>query len=345
MENLDNLKRGFISKEDILSRVSEEDVFSLVFDEVPEEFELVVSPFREDNNPGCFFSRDPNTGILRFIDFANPQYINGIKMSHIDCFNAVQIFYNLSSFFETLEFIVKKLSLNDVSIQPSKVSKVKKVKDSKSLLITKNQKYTNKDVRYWKKFGITIPQLLSDKVYSVLHYSFYNYSTAKDRIYPRTLAYVFTDFKENKKKIYMPLRKGNLRFFTNCTSNDIGNINNLPAKGDILIITKSYKDCRVLRNLGYNSIWLQSENMFPSNNILITLSQNFEKIFIFFDNDSTGIRGATRLQEIINTFFPGKSQVLHLPISFLERGIKDPADMYYFMGQKNLKKFLEQELQ
>ena len=46
-------------------------------------------------------------------------------------------------------------------------------------------------------------------------------------------------------------------------------------------ITKSYKDCRVLRNLGLNSIWLQNEVAIPSRNIFEDLCKRFKRCDYF----------------------------------------------------------------
>ena len=50
------IKRGFIDKKIILEFVSQEEIFSLVFGFLPEDFQYVTSPFRpSDRSPGCWF--------------------------------------------------------------------------------------------------------------------------------------------------------------------------------------------------------------------------------------------------------------------------------------------------
>ena len=53
------------------------------------------------------------------------------------------------------------------------------------------------------------------------------------------------------------------------------------------MITKSYKDYRVLRNLGVNVTWFQNEGAFPDN--LDDIINDYKDVIVFFDNDFTGL--------------------------------------------------------
>jgi len=101
---MENLERGFINKDKVLEYVSESQIFELVFGYEPIVHQYVLSPFRSDITPGCWFEYS-SRGELKFIDFANNNTINGIRMSNIDCFSAVQVYYELGNFYKTLEFI------------------------------------------------------------------------------------------------------------------------------------------------------------------------------------------------------------------------------------------------
>ena len=105
--------RGYIDKEKILNLVTEEQIFSLVFGYEPEEFDRVVAPYRQDNNPGCWFERDINNKLcLR--DFAYGK-------KPLDCFETVKITYGLDNFYSVLEFIHKHL------IQGKKLKPLEKI--------------------------------------------------------------------------------------------------------------------------------------------------------------------------------------------------------------------------
>lgn len=343
----DNIeKRGFISKEQLLAHVSEEEIYELVFGFRPVEFEYTTSPFRKDNNPGCWFSIDPGTGMLKFVDLGNYSIIKGIKMSHIDCFNAVQIYFNLSNFFQTLEFIKNKF------IKGQNIDFNKKI-DNSEIVFKKEKKktfihisptvFTAKDGRFWEPYGITKENLIEDKVFSVNKFKI---KGKKGEYFsrPNTNCYAFTDFKSRHKKLYLPYRKGKGKFITNCTENDVGGLDALPDFGDHLLISKSYKDKRVLINeKDVLSIWFQNEGVIPEYEILIDLCRRFKKITVLFDNDEAGIIASRKVVAHINTLYKNKASGISLPERlFKSRNIKDPADLRKTMGPKHLEAFLNE---
>ena len=137
-------------------------------------------------------------------------------------------------------------------------------------------------------------------------------------------------------------QKGRNRFLSNCTQNEIGGLEFLPDSGKNLIITKSYKDYRVLKNQGLNVIWFQNEGMTPNKPILVELCKRFTYITVFFDNDETGIRESKKISELLNSY-KGKAGQMYLPQALLHKGVKDPSDFYSKYGKELLIQFLEQK--
>ena len=97
--------------------------------------------------------------------------------------------------------------------------------------------------------------------------------------------------------LYFPYKKGKHRFLSTCTRNDV-NIDEISKDTNQLVISKSYKDNRVLKNLKVNSIWFQNEGAFPDN--LQDIVKDFEDVVVFFDNDNPGITAAEKLVTLIN---------------------------------------------
>lgn len=62
----------------------------------------------------------------------------------------------------------------------------------------------------------------------------------------------------------------------------------LPPKGNILIITKSYKDIMFLTELGFNAVCPQSEVVLLPPAEITILKARFKRVFLVFDNDATG---------------------------------------------------------
>src|SRR5690606_14990145 len=159
-------------------------------------------------------------------------------------------------------------------------------------------------------------------------------------IVSKDIMYAYTGFNEGRIKIYRPYGDENSKWFTNCTQNDIGAINTLPQEGELLIITKSYKDCAVLRNQDIDTVWFQNEGQIPSPTILRNLCKRFKKVLVWFDNDSTGIKASKLVVSHINALLPGKARAIHLDVELLEKNIKDPSDLEAKKGKKELTKFL-----
>lgn len=344
--NSDNndLERGFINKDKLLQYVSEEDIFELVFGYKPIPYDYVTSPLRKDNNPGCYFDFRPN-GRLCFVDFGGNIRINGRDMVNIDCFDAVQLYYNFTNLYSTLEFIYKKLILGSNIKRQPKINNIKrqpKRKKKTEILIT-TRTLQKKDQLYWEEYGITKQNLIEDNVFPITGYTVKNGKNGDyhRRIYD--LCYAYTDFEEGRKKIYRPYQKGKNKFLTNCKASDVGGINKLSFAGHNLVISKSYKDYRVLKNLGLDVVWFQNEGMFPEESLLKSLCMTFDYVTVFFDNDETGIKTATKLVDLINSYYSGKAEKIYLPTSLLKHNVKDPSDFYKKYNEKLLIRFLKEK--
>lgn len=318
--NSDKLdRRGFISKESILSLVTQEDIFELVFKFKPVEFEYVTSPLRNDDVPGCWFSLHDN-GILYFVDFGNSR-------THSDCFNIVQDYFKFPNFYLTLEFIYNSLIRGKTELKPIEAKKeVQKEAKKKVKLLIEARPFEGRDALFWSPYGIRKRDLIQDRVFPIRMLFALNTKTGSHAIECRDIAYSYTDFPDSRKKIYFPLREGKRRFITNCSQNDVGGINSLTPCGSELIITKGYKDYRVLKNHGKNVVWFQNEGMIPNDLILNQLVKHFVNVIVWFDNDQPGITASEKVKQHINTVFPGKAKNLWLPERGLDFGIKDPSD-------------------
>lgn len=305
-----------LTKAEILAKYSQEDIFKLVFGFLPTEFEKVLSPFREDNTPKCYFEYDFK-GVLRFKDFANPEIINGIKMFNISCFDAVQIYFELSNLQETLKYISKHIHSKSTNIKiPKKVKKEVQI-------LCKTSDFKSYDKKFWKPYRISKFNLVEDGIYPIEAFKM-KLSNGKEfmKFYEHWPAYVITDPTwESRVKVYIPgVEKGEKsQFFTNCKANDVGGISKLNKNKQKLIITKSYKDYRVIKNLGFECIYFQNEGMFPEDYILKSLD-TFEEKIIFFDNDDTGMRASKKLKEKLLSLNMTNVKTVTL------RGAKDPSD-------------------
>lgn len=306
----------------------QEEIFKIALKEYPMIGRYYLSPFREDNYPGCFF--EWYSGKLIFKDFADTK-------THRDCFSFVQDFFGIPTIEQLIPFIVDALSNNNIpqSTVPLYTGKQRK---SRSELQFRAKPFTVKDNLFWKQFEITTDQLQQDNVFSNLVYRIYDAETDQMKIFrPFDLSYTIGGFEGGRIKIYNPLKKKKGKWFTNCKSNDVGGIGLLNFAEPYLLITKSYKDWRVLKNQGYtNDVWFQNEGAFPDDSILKLLSE-FPRVYIFFDNDEQGHKSSIQLESLLTNLTPEVLvKRLFSPYSYL----KDPSDIISVKGNQILNEFL-----
>lgn len=321
--------------EGVLLRISQEEIFSVIAGELPDVSKLYISFVRDDRIGDCYFNYYNNK--LYFTDF-------GHSNPHMDCFSVYQEKYNLS-LIQVLKFLNNHFKLGlgggePVQIKYKPVSKEKNTRKHTDILYRTRTFNRIVDGKFWSPYGISRDNLFEDSVLPILWYKFYSNRKKEDiiirplDIYP---TYAYSEFSP-RVKIYSPYKdKNSGKWVTNTNKNDIGNLNNLPVNGDKLVITKSYKDCRVLRNLGIVSIWFQNEGVIPDIGYVVNLCNRFAKIIVIFDNDKAGIDAGKRVVNTINSHFPMKATSVLIP---LLAGVTDSSDFYKSQGKFKLIKFL-----
>ena len=326
----DNIEiRGYIDKETILKYITEEEIFESILGFEPREFDYICSPLRADKNPGAFFQRGLFSNKLLFVDWADP------FKTHYDCFDFIQRYYKLSNFYLTLTFVRDSL-INGKPIRKSIIEKNTKGRVKKKIkrveIHIEARPFNHTDGLYWNKYGIKKRHLIEDRVFAVSRVLLKNSRRGNREIPLYTKCFAFTDFEDGRKKLYYPYSKGKNRFLSTCIKEDIMTKHLIDVTQ--LMITKSYKDYRVLRNLGVNVTWFQNEGSVPNN--LKKIINGYKDVIIFFDNDYTGLEASEKLVDIIGN----KAREIYLPIPLLEEGIKDASDMYLKKGVDELKLFL-----
>lgn len=319
-----------LNNEEILKRVSQEEIFSIVLQPVFDEF--ILSPLRgNDSSAGCYFEWYSNN--LYFIDF-------GYSNAPLNCFGFIGAYYG-TGYIETLKLINEHFKLGlGYSVDEPKPVIIQRIETEKipknTEIIFQPRNYSSEDGKYWSLFGIKKQQLIQDHVYAVRWYKI-NKNQKETVIRPRKPSYAIYEFKP-RVKIYCPTTKiYKEKWITNCNRNDIGNICNISAYGINLLITKSYKDCRVLRNAGKKDIiWFQNEGMLPDIPVIMMLCKRFQTISIIFDNDDAGLKALDRVANAFNNYYPGKAEKFVIP------DFNDPAEMVRKAGEKHLIEFLKQ---
>lgn len=355
---------GNLTKDYVLKNVSQITIFSTylnipvtIIQDCIDNNTMITSPLRSDFKPTCGFRYD-NKGKLKFKDFAG--YFWG------DCFDVVALIlsklnkrvYSVTDkrdFYDVLKHITVTFSdifygtNKDINLSNEIQFAIDKIKSDKPVIEIVVRNWTDRDIKWWGKFGIDIHTLNVNFVYPVEQYYIdrsvnpqpkYFYDV-KDPCY----AYMLGVDKNGKHniKLYFPQRKKGVRFITNC--NHLEGIYNLgKTEYDIIVITKSTKDRIALHsavasslyggaNIGiinvphetyklrqYEYDWLSSK--LSNNGFIVSL----------MDNDIPGIKEARWLKQNY------KIQPLIIPRS---TNAKDFSDLVSISTQGEVKRYLQ----
>lgn len=332
--NIDFSIKPKITKELILSRFSEEQLMEYYL-HVPVKKGLFRSPLRRDRNPTCSFYRNSSDTLI-FKDFATGQHLNvfGVvqEMFHCNYFEALRIIANDMGIIHD-RFLQKtpgKINERPVKMQDKEVSKIQ----------VEIQDFSDLELKWWGKYGITPEILKRFNVYSCKHVFLNGQLSAKSQQHCPIFGYYGGKIPENKEKMelwrcYFPKRKS-YRFITNWPAKKIQGYDQLPKKGKLLIITKSMKDCMTLYSCGISACAPNSENLFISDSVLNELKKRFENIVVFYDNDRPGLLNMARIRK-------DHPELVFISIP-KEYGSKDISDFYKDHGRKEtlnlIKKFV-----
>lgn len=326
-----------ITPEQLLQKVSQQEIFEWVLKAPFNINGRYLSPFREDTKPDCRFEERPD-GTIVFVDFGE-RLLTG--KTHRSCFGMVMDAFNV-----TMSGAVRAIcshfglstNVSDYQLVDS-ISYERKEQGSLTEMTYEKKDFGKEDKWFWSQFLIKPEHLIEDNSFCASSFTVKNHKGYR-RITTFKHCYVF-DFID-KIKIYQPFRD-RYKWVSNCDENCIGNFDNLPPTGRELIIQKSYKDHRVLRNLdwGLNVVWFQNEGCVPSIEILKNMVDRFEYITIFFDNDEDGIKAAQKLVDIFNMLKPDCARMVCMPRRRKHRQLfgkylKDPGEFVQKEGRQDL---------
>ena len=260
----------------ILGKITEYDIFVYYCPNFKALGKKFISDLREDKSPTV--SIIPYNGKLLYKDFGSPEHT-------FDCFNYVKYKYNCS-FLSALRIIDCDFNLRLSSKQEvikftmgcmayrQENPKFKKI----PVIIKKRKRQWNKqDANFWSKYLVSKKTLTIFAVEPISHFWVNN-----NRFTCKSISYAFK-FK-NRYKIYSPYEEKN-KWLSNTKKTDVQGYDQLPLKGDRLIITSSLKDVMCLYAAGYHAIAMQSEMQIPDERLISELKERFNTIEILYDND------------------------------------------------------------
>lgn len=297
--------------DDVLARVSEYDIFAKYIGEFKIGY-IYKSPLREDNNPsfGIFVSH--KTGSLLYKDLASDDCGNVFKF--------VKRLKNLSTYKDTILEIIKDFNIDSKNTGDSLArSTAHTIKQRDTVITVVRKKFNETDMKFWSAFGISRDVLETYKVAAISKYLVNGViKGGYEQVSPLYCYKVF-----NKFKIYKPFGSKIMKWRGNLNSLDIQGFEQLPDKGELLIITKSLKDVMVLHEMGYDAVAPSSESTHIPEIVMNNLKRRFKRIIIFYDRDRAGMEFARKL-----------SRTYHLNAIFINKKykIKDISDLVKNLG-------------
>jgi len=279
-----NKNKQLITKQAILQHIQDIDIYRKYLNQEINLKQPMLSPLMKDNKPSLGFFIGENNEIcfndfrigkgdaIRFV-----QLLEGI--SYFDALSKIAVDFNLDK-----DYICKNITKSDIKSNTNNyLSREEILSKVGSLYLNKKKRdWQIHDIVYWSDYGISIETL---KFYNVepLDYIFINDKIIKADKH----CYCFTEYKDNKEtyKIYQPF---NIKYKWLNSHNDSvwQGWEQLPNKGDDLIITKSLKDVMALYEVtGYSAVSLQSEGILPKHHVFSQLDERFQTIYSLYDND------------------------------------------------------------
>lgn len=321
-----------LTKENILKKLDSYQLFKAYctnFKEINKKFN---SDLRKDKNPSCVIIYW--NGDLLYKDFGDKSY---------RVFDYIGKKFNLD-YNQVLQKINQDFGLglgcslgqsgNTCPVIPDKLPDRTEIIDlaKKSAIIEiQPRSWTKQDKQYWNSYKIPLKLLEYHNIKSIGNYNLIKVSGEKSsfRINPFMLAYSI-DYYWNegifRRKLYFPQSKSK-RFISNVDATIVQGWTLLPkAGGEILFITKSYKDILIFNLLGYWAIAPNNEGSYIPDQVMEKLKNRWRYIYVWFDNDEGGIKAAKSFSGKFNL------SMIHNPIGCP----KDPSD---YVKTYNLKKF------
>jgi len=304
--------KKLITKEGILEYT--ETIFRYYFKVDFEEGTYYNSPLRAESSPSFNIYMNRNKGYLVYKDWGG-SFGNAIDFV---------MRLHLLEFASAMKMIVKDLNLPFVtsneefkeSIKFQRKIKLRKLANIVPNLIIEENQYTDTDIAYWNDMFIPVNYIRRHNIFPVLNYFINSIEIRRDVNFP---VYAFVEVYKKKVyyKLYAPFADSKNKWkstMTEVASKVYHNINKIPKKGNLLIITSSVKDNVILSYLGYNVISGQGEDIPLDTKTMTDLKARYTNIIIFYDNDynkdvNYGILAAHRESERFGfryVYIPGR---------------------------------------
>lgn len=332
MYSTKGLKTDRLTKEKILELIPE---YSLWCYYTGLEIKLgrkYLSPVRQEKDPSAVFFVS-STGNILLKDFGGEvwsfwKFIKS-KCSNnlLEAFKRIDLDFGLGYY--TGEKY-RQIEANELR-RPFIVPEYEKTK-----FFVKRKKWNHYELEYWGQYNISKETLDFFNIHPLKTYWIAKKNNLIEfRRKTGELLFLFS-FGGGKYKIYRPKSNKKVdKWLSNCTSDDLMGLDNLPEIGDSLLILKGMKELCISKEAGFNGVSLQGENSYPSLELENSLKKRFKDIYYIPDKDDPGQKAAEYIQKKYNL------KIIQLPNI---QGVKDLADFSKLKGIQEVKNMINLQL-
>lgn len=319
-----------ISKAELLSYVSEEDIIKIVLPGIKSIPCLINSPFRKDTKPSfsIYVSRENH---IMYNDFATNESGSLLDL----CCKVWNCSIN-----KAMEIISQhSLCKDKVSVSKSPIRTL----THKSICHTSDLKvvirpWHDYDYQYWASYGVERKWLHYAEIYPISYKIIIRKTNTKGKsekyVFPADkYAYCFVERKEGnlQLKVYQPYNKKGFKWMSKMDASVIGLWSKIPLKGEKVVICSSLKDALCLScQLLLPTLCLQGEGYGMSDTAINSLKERYSKIYVSFDTDPPGIEDGRKLCE--KTGFTNVVPDL--------KDCKDYSDFFHKYGKEQFKQLI-----
>ena len=292
-----------LTKENILKRIDSYQLFRTYCKNFKEVNKKFSSEFRKDKEPSCviiFWDGD-----LLYKDFGERSYRvfdyigRKFNLNYNQVLQKVNADFGLGLGYSSNQSVCTSLVIPEKTPDDSEIIDFAK---KTTVIDIQPRNWTKQDKAYWDSYKIPLKLLNYHNIKSISHYKLIRNETDTSfyRVNPFMLAYSIDYYWNNgifRRKLYFPQSKTR-RFIANIDATIVQGWTLLPKNGgEILFITKSYKDILIFNLLGYWAIAPNNEGAYIPSHVMDKLKTRWHYIYVWFDNDEGGIRGASSFSE------------------------------------------------
>lgn len=322
-----------VNKDFVLSRITDAMIFGYYFgpfkigDKYP-------SKFRKDRNPSTGFYVSSKSNKLIYNDLKTAE--------KLDAFDFVQKLYGCS-FQDAVTRVATDFGLVTGKVRNMDMNLMKKMMefDKEEAKEYKKiqwmfRKHDAQSIEFWKSYHITREEIRRERVFQIDRLFINDYEVPNKDNELRFALTIPRKGEEALSKIYAPTATDNYRFVSNIPNALPFGLNTLiPGSSKKLFITKAVKDKIIVQKFFPAVIASQNESS-PSipDALLEKFHAHFDEIFVLWDNDETGLHGMKEMEK-------RGCKGLHLPVSWLEHGLKDYSDLAKSAGLGSVENFFK----